>query len=86
MYDKEQIYDEKIYPLMKKIIDICKESDMQMLFSCYLKTDESGDLNCTTYLESKEQNCESLRDAVKVIRHGYIVEKPFTLASTIMST
>lgn len=86
MYDKEQIYDEKIYPLMKKIIGICKENDIQMLFSCYLKTDENGDLNCTTYLESKEQNCESLRDAVKVIRYGYIVEKPFTLTSTIMST
>jgi hypothetical protein len=83
MYDKEQIYDEQIYPLMGKIIEICKENDMQMIFSCYLRPEEEGNLRCTTYLKSKEDNCKSLDDAYKVIQLGYVVEKPYFSAMTI---
>jgi len=83
MYDKEQIYDDKIHPLMEKVIAICKENDIQMLFNCYLKTDEDGDMTCDTYLESKEQNCNKLEDAAKVIRLGYVAQKPYFSAMTI---
>jgi hypothetical protein len=83
MYDKEKIYDEKVFPLMNQVIEICKENDIQMLFSCYLKTDENGDLSCNTYLPSKEQNCDSLEQARKCIVHGYIAEKPYFTAMTI---
>jgi hypothetical protein len=68
---------------MKKVIEICKENDMQMLFSCYLKTDDNGDMNCTTYLKSKEQNCNSLEDAIKVVKNGYVVQKPYFMGMTI---
>ena len=83
MYDKEQIYDDKISPLMTQIIEICKENDIQMLFSCYLKTDDEGDMSCDTYLESKEENCNKLLNAAKVIRSGYAVQKPFFMSATI---
>lgn len=83
MYDKERIYDEKIYPLMDKIINICKENDIQMVFSCYLRADNEGDLRCTTYLKSKEENCESLEDANKVIQCGYVASRPFFMTGTI---
>ena len=83
MYDKEKIYDEKIFPLMQQIIDICKENDIQMLFSCYLKTDEQGDMKCDTYLKSNEQNCDLLDDAFMVIKHGYVAQKPYFTALTI---
>lgn len=83
MYDKEQVYDEKINPLMAQIIDICKENDIQMLFSCYLRADDEGDLKCDTYLESKEENCNNLDDAAKVIRFGYVAQKPYFIATTI---
>ena len=83
MYNKEQVYDEKIYPLMDQIIQICKENDMQMIFSCYLRTDEEGDYRCTTYLKSSEENAKSLDDAAKVIQLGYVVEKPYFIATTI---
>lgn len=86
MYDKEQIYDEQIYPLMSKIIDICKTNDMQMLFSCYLKTDDNGDMNCTTYLKSAEQNNDRLDDAAKVIQLGYVAQKPYIFCSTITTS
>lgn len=83
MYDKEKIYDKEIYPLMEQIINICKENDVQMLFSCYLRTDDEGELSCDTYLESEEQNCGKLQDAAKVITSGYLVQKPFFMATTI---
>jgi len=37
MYDKEQIYDEKISPLMTQIIQICKENDIKMVADFYLR-------------------------------------------------
>jgi len=86
MYDKETIYDEQIFPLMDKIINICKENDIQILSSFYLKTDGDGNLLCTTYLESKEQNASELQNAVRVIKNGYVVEKPYFMATTITST
>lgn len=86
MYDKEKIYDEKISPLMSEIIKICKENDIQVLFSCYLKTDDKGDMSCNTYLESKEENCDKLKNAAKCIALGYIAHKPYFTAMTITST
>ncbi len=81
MYNKESIYDEKIYPLMEKIIKICKEEDIQMLFSCYLKDDSNGQLKCTTYIPSNEDNCSDLKNAKKVLSNGYIVQKPYFFAA-----
>lgn len=83
MYDKEKIYDEKIYPLMKQIIDICKEEDIQMIFSCYLRTDENGEFKSNTYIPSKEENSKTLQDARKVIEEKYAVQKPYFIGSTI---
>lgn len=33
---KEQVYDEQIYPLMDKIISICKENKIDMVATFYL--------------------------------------------------
>jgi hypothetical protein len=85
MYDKEKIYDEQINPLMDQIIKIVKDNDMQMIFSCYLRAEEDGNLRCTTYLKSKEENCQSLDDASKIIQLGYVAEKPYFSAMTITS-
>ena len=74
VYDKEKIYDEKIFPLMEQIIDICQNNDMQMIFSCYLKAESDGDLLCNTYLESKERNSKKIRNAARVIQHVDLLE------------
>lgn len=52
MYDKEQIYDNKISPLMQQIIQICKDNEIDMVSSFYLKdvTEEDEKLYCTTRL------------------------------------
>lgn len=83
MYDKKKIYDEKIFPLMGDIIKICKENDIQMLFSCYLKTDGNGAMSCDTYLESKEENCDRLKDAAKCIILGHVAYRPYFAAMAI---
>lgn len=85
MYNKEQIYDEQIYPLMDQIIKIVKDNDIQMIFSCYLKAEEEGNLHCTTYLKSTEENSNFLDAAAKVIQLGYVVSKPYFSAMTITS-
>lgn len=48
--NKEQIYDEQIYPLMDKIISICKEHGIAMFASFSIPTDEQPDLECMTHL------------------------------------
>lgn len=57
-HDKEQVYDEKISPLMTQIISICKEHHIQMLGSFFLREptgdeveEHEKDLCCTTYLQ-----------------------------------
>jgi hypothetical protein len=85
MYDKEKIYDEKISLLMGEIIEICKENDIQML-SCFALKEENKDGNnmvCTTYVPSEEYKSEEIANAFKVIKHGYIVQKPFCMSMTI---
>ena len=45
MKDKESVYDEKIFPLMKEIIDICKANDIPF-FATFQYKDDSF---CTSY-------------------------------------
>lgn len=48
--NKEQVYDEKISPLMKQIIDICQEHNIGMIADFEIPNDEDSDLCCTTGL------------------------------------
>jgi hypothetical protein len=63
MENKEQIYDERIAPLMDEIIGICTEYKIAMLasFSVPNGTVEGADLMCTTSLLKEEfepQKCQ----------------------------
>ena len=53
---KEKIYDEQIAPLMDKIILICQEHKIAMLFDVNLGYDRQAgaDLKCTTSLLSEK--------------------------------
>ena len=51
--NKEQIYDEKINPLMAQIIEICKTNGIAMLCSFALPTPEDADLLCTSRLPNE---------------------------------
>lgn len=43
---KEQVYDAEIFPLMAKIIDVCRANKIAMLADFHL----GGDLKCTTQM------------------------------------
>ena len=64
-YDKEQIHDEQINPLMNQIIKICKENDIQMLCSFMLK--EDGHIACTSYNSSQQYTNINLINARNII-------------------
>lgn len=48
--DKEAIYDAEIYPLMDKIIDICRENKIAMLCHFAIPNDDDPTLAVTTLL------------------------------------
>ena len=52
--NKEKIYDEKVAPLMKEVIAICKEHNIAWVASFAIPNDEDPDLICTTALLTKE--------------------------------
>ena len=48
--NKEQVYDDKISPLMAQIIEICQEHNIGMIADFEIPNDEDQDLCCTTSL------------------------------------
>ena len=46
--NKEQIYDEQIFPLMGQIIRICQEHKIAVVASFHTPNDEDPDLYCAT--------------------------------------
>ena len=46
--NKEQVYDDKIAPLMQQIIDICQKHNIGMIADFEIPNDEDQDLCCTT--------------------------------------
>jgi hypothetical protein len=85
MYDKEEIYDKEITPLVKQIIDICKKNDIQMAMQFYLQDAEANPdgkpLYCTTFINNlKEEQINYL--ATEAMRWGR-AGKPYVSAFTI---
>ncbi|EJQ59764.1 hypothetical protein BW899_24220 [Bacillus mycoides] len=49
MYDKEEVYDEEIAPLMQQILEICKREELPMVAQFYL-AEESPYSGCSTII------------------------------------
>lgn len=68
-YNLESVYDEKISPLMRQIIDICKEHNMPMVASfAYENSEDNGIGCCTTSLVFEGRHIKAFADAASVIR------------------
>ena len=66
--NKEEIYDNEIYPLMSKIIEVCQREKIAMLASFSIPTDENPHMKCTTALVSEKYGDQpQLKKAVEVI-------------------
>ncbi len=71
-FNKEDVYDNEISPLMTKIIAICKEHKIPMLATfTYENHEERGVGKCTTLLNGFEgRHDESNQEANCIIRSG----------------
>lgn len=68
--NKEQIYDEKISPLMAQIIAICKENGVAMIASFFIPTEEDAGLCCTTCLpDENSKNGFGHKEAFRLLRN-----------------
>ena len=80
---KEEIYDEKIFPLMAQVIAICKEHRIAMLFSCALgfePDDDESQLTCTSAI--LDRDCEPTDEQMR----AFHIIRPRTMAAVIEIT
>lgn len=95
MFDKEDIYDNEIAPLMQQILEICKREDLPMTAQFYLKQErddseyDSQAMFCTSLvIPEKEKIIEEHRDhlfhVAEAMKYGP-QGKPFFSAMTITS-
>lgn len=67
--NKEQIYDEKISPLMEQIIAVCREHKIAMLAHFAIPAEADDTLSCTTHLPDESGSLpEPIRSAVRIIK------------------
>lgn len=85
MYDKEQIYDEQISPLMSQILKICKENNVQMAMQFYLQDAESNPdgrpMYCTSFVNDLHDDMIDYV-ATEAMRWGR-AGKPVILTATV---
>jgi hypothetical protein len=78
----EEIYDEKISPLMKQVISICKEHKIPMIADFFLRNDEGGNFTAFTALcEEDFDPPEYYLEAIKLFR-----KKPVVMTSITVET
>jgi len=67
MRNKEKVYDKKISPLMKKIIDICKKEKIPM----FAEFQFSNDDYCTTCIPDKKNQVWGFYQAVSQCKQEF---------------
>lgn len=94
-YDKEAVYDEKIAPLMKQIIEICKSEQLPFVMQFYLKQErddaehENQAMYCTSVIipartEMHLEHHEHLSHVAEIMKYGKN-GKPYVMAVTVTS-
>ena len=85
-YDKEQVYDDLIAPLVKEIIRVCREEEIPFMMDFYLKSPDRtpeghDDMQCISFFKPKGNTPEHFHDIVdRMYNRG---EKPWAMAVTI---
>lgn len=89
-YDKDSVYDGKIAPLMKQIIEICKREQLPMAAQFYLQEErkdgefEGQPMYCTTTLlfEGDSEGHQQIRFVDNAMKYGK-QGKPWAMAVTV---
>ena len=83
-WDNEAVYDEQISPLMTKIIAVCKEHRMPIVFSVqYCDTESDGPGFCTTTITAFEGRADN--DRMRRINIAMQPDRPVALAETVIT-
>ncbi len=83
VFDLEAVYDDKISPLMKQIIEICREHEMPMVASfCYRRDEEGGNDVANTTLPFDDRQPERLAHATNAVYGRYDQHQTFSMAVT----
>lgn len=87
-FDVEAIYDEQIFPLMGKILEICKEHRMPMMATFLYRVSGEGDDQeqcfCTSVLNERmgQRHSEEISRAADIIRNGIPENRVMTFRIT----
>ncbi len=66
--NKEQVYDEKLNPLMAQIIEVCQAHGIAMIASFAIPTEEDADLRCTSLLPDENgENSAMHMDVARIL-------------------
>lgn len=69
---KEEAYDNEIYPLMAKIIEICKREKIAVVANFQLSLPGEEDLRCTTSILEKDYHpSKEQLSASDLLYHGF---------------
>ncbi len=80
--NKEQIYDEKINPLMTQVIEICKANSIAMLATFDIPNDEDPDLACTTHLPDETGKLpDRIADCARAAKAGRTSASPLMITT-----
>jgi hypothetical protein len=85
-YDKESVYDEKIAPLLKQVIKVCKDEEIPFVMDFYLKSPDMtpeghNDLQCISFSKPKDNTPPHFHDLVeRMYNRG---ERPYVMAVTV---
>jgi hypothetical protein len=72
---KEQVYDEEIYPLMAKIIEITKRHKIAMFLHFEIPTPDNPTLSCSTFLGNQDGlDPSNMQAAFYVLTQGKVYE------------
>lgn len=66
-YDLEKVFDEMIHPLLKTVVNICKEYSIPMVTTFQYKNTESQIMLCTSIVVPPKRTCEKIQNAVKTL-------------------
>lgn len=82
-WDKEDVYDNEILPLMVRIVEICKREQVPCLCVFqYADTEDDGPQFCTTRMTTFDGTAQELKDIGRQWT-SIVTQEPTCLAETV---
>jgi hypothetical protein len=66
-YDLESVFDEKIHPLLKTIVNICTEYNIPMLSTFQYKNNDDQIMLCTSVVLPPDRTCTKVSLAAQTL-------------------